>query len=265
MLAFESRRARRALGGAALGVGSFFWSALGWAQDPAAAEPPPAEPAPVEPGAPPPSAEPTGHINLTGSSPTIDLSTPPPPEPVGRTYHQHEGFYLRLGGGFGYLAANMETDRAGTVDLESNGISLDFEGLVGGSPGPGFAIGGGVIGSLQLSGDWESDDAPGSASADLTTLLVGAFADGFPDPKKGWHVGGMLGLASASFDTPGGNDGSDGLGVGGAAWVGYDAWVAPEWSIGGALRLDAMRVTDSDADLTISSVGARFAVSVLYH
>lgn len=259
MLAFESRRALRALSGA-VGLGSLFWSALSWGQAPAS-DPPPPEPEPVEPA---PPSEPAGRVNLTGS-PTIDLSTPPPPEPVGRTYHQHEGFYLRLGGGFGYLAANTETDGAGAVDLESNGISLDFEALAGGSPGPGFAIGGGVIGSLQLSGDWEIDDVPGSVSADLSTLLIGAFADGFPDPKKGWHVGGMLGLAMASFDTPGGDDGSDALGVGGAAWVGYDVWVAPEWSIGGALRLDAMRASDSDDDLTISSVGARFAVSVLYH
>ena len=259
MLAFESGRALRALGGAAVGLGSLFWSALSWGQAPSP-EPPPPEPVPVEP-APSAPAEPAGRVNLTGS-PGMDLSTPPPPEPVGRTYHQHEGFYLRLGGGFGYLAANTETD---TVDLESNGISLDFEALVGDSPGPGFAIGGGIIGSLQLSGDWESDDLPGSASADLTTLLLGAFADGYPDPKKGWHVGGMVGLASASFDTPGGNDSSDALGYGGAAWVGYDAWVAPEWSIGVALRLDAMRATDSDDDLTMSSVGARRGVSALWH
>lgn len=258
MLAFESKRARRALGGAVVGAGSLFWSALSWAQDP---EPEPVEPAPVEPAPNAPSAEPSGRVNLTGS-PTIDLSTPPPPEPVGRTYHQHEGFYLRLGGGFGYLAANVETD---VVDLDSSGASLDFEALVGGSPAPGFAIGGGVIGSLQLSGDWEVNGASGSESGDLTSFLVGAFADGFPDPKKGWHVGGLIGLASVSFDTPGGNDGSDALGFGGAAWVGYDAWVAPEWSIGGALRLDALRATDSDDDLTISAVGVRLAVSVLYH
>ena len=118
---------------------------------------------------------------------------------------------------------------------------------------------------LQLSGDWESDDFGGSTSADLTTLIVGPFADGYPDPKKGWHFGGMLGLAIASFDTPGGNDGSDGFGVGGAAWAGYDVWVAPEWSIGGALKINALRATDSDDDLTISSIGAQFAVSVLLH
>src|SRR5262245_8488410 len=163
MLAFESRRARRALSVAAVGAGSLFWSALGWAQAPAS-EPSPPEPEPAPAGnAEPAPAQPSGHMNLTGA-PSMDLSTPPPPEPVGRTYHQHEGFYMRLGGGFGYLAANAETD---TIDLESSGVTLDFEALAGGSPGPGFAIGGGVLGSLQLSGDWESDDFAGSQSGDL--------------------------------------------------------------------------------------------------
>src|SRR5690349_17996812 len=151
MLAFESRRARRVLSGAALGAGSLFWSASVWAQAPAA-EPPPPEPSVPEPAgnAETAAAQPSGHMNLTGG-PTMDLSTPPPPEAVGRTYHQHEGFYLRLGGGFGYVGANVETD---AVDLNSDGVTLDFEALIGGSPGPGLAIGAGIIGSLQLSGDW---------------------------------------------------------------------------------------------------------------
>src|SRR5688572_4224126 len=56
-----------------------------------------------------PAEEPRGHINLTGSSPTIDLSTPKPPGPVGRTYRQHEGFYVRVGGGIGsLLSANID-------------------------------------------------------------------------------------------------------------------------------------------------------------
>src|SRR5690349_19080561 len=43
-------------------------------------------------------AEPSPHIDLTGNSPRIDLSTPPPPAPVDRKFRQHEGFYLRIGG-----------------------------------------------------------------------------------------------------------------------------------------------------------------------
>jgi hypothetical protein len=256
MLAFESSRARRALGGVALGACSLFWPAFGWAQAPAVEPPPPEQTGDAEA----PDA-PSRHVNLTGA-PAMDLSTPAPPPPVAREYHQHEGFYLRLGGGIGALAGSVDTD---TLELESAGVTLDGEALMGFSPAPGLALGAGAIGSLQLSGDWELKDGGGSANADLTTLLLGLFADGFPEPKKGWHAGGMLGLAIASFEAPGGENGSDALGVGGALWGGYDVWVAPEWSIGGALRLEALRATNAEDDATISALEVTFAVSVLYH
>ncbi|HWO12597.1 MAG TPA: hypothetical protein VNN80_24035 [Polyangiaceae bacterium] len=201
-------------------------------------------------------------MNVTGA-PAMDLSTPEPAEAVGRTFHVHEGFYLRLGGGFGVTWANLDV---GTASLDSTGVTLDGEALIGFSPGPGLALGAGALGSLQLSGDWELEDGGGATTnADLTTLLLGLFADGYPEPKQGWHVGGMIGLAVTSFEAPGGENGSDALGVGGAVWGGYDVWVAPEWSIGGALRVEALRATNSDDDATVSSIETTFAVTVLYH
>lgn len=207
-------------------------------------------------------AEPSPHIDLTGNSPRIDLATPPPPAPVERKFRQHEGFYLRIGGGLGALGADF--DREG-FDASSGGTSLELEALVGGSPASGLSIGGGLLAGLQLGGEWEADDVVGNTSANLTTIIVGPFADGYPHPRDGWHFGGLLGLASVSFDGPGGDGGSDALGVGGAGWAGYDFWVGPEWSIGAALRIDALRATNSDDDLTISKIGGTLAVSVLYN
>jgi len=217
-------------------------------------------PAPAAAAAEP--AEPSPHINLTGNSPKIDLSTPPPPAPVDRKFRQHEGFYLRIGGGLGAIGADY--DRA-TLDASSGGTSLELEALVGGSPASGLSIGAGLLAGLQLGGEWEADGVTGNTSADLTTIIVGPFADGYPHPRDGWHFGGLLGLASVSFDGPGGEGGSDALGVGGAGWAGYDFWVAPEWSIGAALRIDALRATNSDDDLTISKIGGTLALSVLYN
>lgn len=223
-----------------------------------AAPPGDAEPAAVEGG-----SEPEPHINLTGDSPKIDLATPPPPAPVGRQYRQHEGFYVRVGAGLGsLLSANIETD---AFEASSGGVALELEALVGGSPASGLTLGGGLLAGLQLSGDWDADGIVGSQSADLTTIIVGPFADGYPHPRGGWHFGGLLGLANVAYQGPGGDDGSDALGIGGAGWAGYDAWVAPEWSIGGSLRLDALRATNSDDDVTISKVGLTLALSVLYN
>jgi hypothetical protein len=266
MLAFESACSRGALSRAlhrpgvwaVLGACSVFVPGLASAQSATT----PTAPAAEEPaGTPPP--EQRGHINLTGSSPVIDLTTPKPGPPVGRSYRQHEGFYVRVGGGIGsLLSANIDQ---GPNEFSSGGVTLDFEALVGGSPASGLSIGGGVLGSLQLSGDWESDAITGSQNADLTTLIIGPFADGYPHPRGGFHVGGLLGLATVSFDAPGGGDGTNALGFGGAGWLGYDAWVAPEWSIGGALRLDALRATNSDDDVTVSKVGLTLALTVLYN
>ena len=264
MLAFESARLARRLGGmvvagSVLVPGVVLVSSMALAQTPSA-EATAADPA--DPAGPAEPSEPRPHINLTGDSPRIDLATPPPPPPVGRTYRQHEGFYLRLGGGLGTLGADYDTS---LVEASSSGVSLELEALVGGSPASGLSIGGGVLASLQLGGDWEADDVVGTQSANLTTLIIGPFADGYPHPRGGLHFGGLIGLASVSFDGPGGDDGSDALGVGGAGWVGYDFWVAPEWSIGAALRIDALRATNSDDDLTVSKIGGTLAVSVLYN
>jgi hypothetical protein len=257
MLAFESAFGR----GATMLVGACFFLAprLAWAQSATTAAGTSADA--VAAGEAP--AEPREHINLTGSSPTIDLSTPKPGPPVGRTYRQHEGFYVRVGGGLGSLLS-ADIDQ-GPISSSSNGVTLELEGLVGGSPASGVSIGGGLLASLQLSGDWEGDNVVGSQTANLTTVIIGPFADGYPHPRGGFHLGGLLGLARVAFEGPGGDGGSDALGVGGAGWLGYDAWVAPEWSIGGELRLDALRATNSGDDVTISKVGATLAVTVLYN
>jgi hypothetical protein len=254
MLALLSGRWGRALGRLAAGVCTLLIPAFTAAQEPAATDP---EPAPAAP------SEPSPHMNLTGSSGGMDLSTPPPPPLVGRKYREHEGFYVRVGGGLGALLA-ASADVA-DVSFDSSGLTLSLQALVGGSPGPGFSIGGGVLADLQLSGDWEVEDGVGTDSADLTSLIIGPFADGYPLPNGGWHFGGLLGLASVSFQQPGGEDGSNALGVGGAVWAGYDFWVAPEWSLGGSLQLQAFRATNSDDDLTLSSVGTTLNFTVLYN
>jgi len=258
MLTDDSSRSRGVLAAVLLGACSVLVPSLAVAQDTAA--PPPDD---VERSGTGEPVQTRRRINLTDPSPTIDLSTPRPGPPVGREYRQHEGFYVRVGGGLGtLLSADVDADG---LESSSSGVTLELEALVGGSPASGLTLGGGALASLQLSGEWEADGIVGSQSADLTTIIIGPFADGHPHPRGGFHVGGLLGLASVAFEAPGGGEGSDALGVGGAGWLGYDTWVAPEWSIGGSLRLDALRATNSDDDLTISKIGATLSISVLYN
>lgn len=251
---------RRAVSGSAMlaAVTAFAPGAFAQAAAPAPASPGAAGTDPEAPPEPPPA------INLTGSpapstGPSIDLSTPAPAPPVAREFHQHEGFYVRVAAGLGtLLSADIDTPAG---DLSSSGLTLNYDVLIGGSPAPGLALGGGLLGGLQMSGDWEADGGV-SVDGDMATLIIGPFADGHPEPKGGLHFGGLAGLARVAFDVPGNADSA--LGFGGAFWAGHDVWVAPEWSLGGLLRLDALRAS-ADDDVTVTEVGLTLMFSVLYN
>jgi hypothetical protein len=175
--------------------------------------------------------------------PSIDVSVAPPPAPVQRTYQVHEGLYVRADLGLGTLSSDLSTPGP---DLSSSGLQLEADLLLGAGLAPGITLGGGLNYATQLSGDWELSDTDVSASSgDLSTFIVGPFIDGFPNAKDGWHFGGLAGLAIASFD-PGEADSSTALGFGGSVWAGHDFWVAPEWSVGGLLKVSALRATDDD-------------------
>jgi hypothetical protein len=230
---------------------------------PAAAQtlspPPTDEPAPLAtppvPSAPPAPSPAPPPMNFGAS---MDLSQPAPPPLGQRTYHWHDGFYARVDGGLGTL---LHTNISGTggADVSASGLTLGYDLLLGGSIAPGFTLGGTLLGSLQLSGNWEASGRSVS-TASLDTLIIGPFAEGYPNPEGGLHFGGALGLARAGLDLPGG---IAAYGVGGAFWAGSDVWVAPDWSIGGLLRLDALYAKDNDAK--VSSIGLTLMFSVLFN
>ena len=192
--------------------------------------------------------------------PSIDVTVAPPPGPVQRTYQIHEGLYVRAALGLGLMGADLSSD-AGGPDLSSGGLELQADLLVGGGPSPGLTIGGGLQYATQLSGDWEVEDTELEiSSGDLSTFVIGPFVDGYPTPNDGWHFGGLAGLAIATFDA--GGDGETALGFGGSAWLGHDVWVAPEWSLGGMLKLGALRASKDDVAVTKLSLSVLFTVVV---
>lgn len=202
--------------------------------------------------APSPGAPPQGKIDLT--------TTPPAPF-VQRSYHFHEGFYARVSVGFGSLGASFDDDHASRRDLEGSGLSLGGDVMIGGSPSPGLAIGGALLGQ-GASPEFERGSAF-SEDRGLSVFILGPFIDGFPNPVKGWHFGGMLGLAAVTIE----DSAQDGIqrttGAGAAAWVGHDFWVADEWSMGPLLRLTGT-VTEGD-DARASSLSAMLLFTALCH
>ncbi|HVJ18312.1 MAG TPA: hypothetical protein VM686_22990, partial [Polyangiaceae bacterium] len=193
----------------------------------------------------------------------------PPPPPVRRTYHNHEGFYLRMAGGLSLGRTVLATDTAASPDYELGGGGFALDLLIGGSPAPGVAIGGGLQFAGMTAPEIEIDGRDEEVATSTGHGLLGVFIDGFPDPHGGFHLGGMLGLASVQIEREDELDVEryEGGGVGASAWVGYDWWVGPEWSLGGMLRFTGSLTRQEKEDLTrqASTYDLAILFTALYH
>lgn len=175
----------------------------------------------------------------------------------------HDGFYLRVNLGVTALSNDYDLPSG---SAESHGGTLAMDLLIGGTPSKGLAIGGALLGEAGVSHSVEQGGR--SAEANVSYSMIGPFVDGFFDHKGGFHMGGAVGLAALSvkgLETQGETDTLTGFG--GAAWLGYDAWVAEEWSIGGLLRAGGAitQKKNDSGDLSASSLSFGLMLSVLYH
>jgi len=179
------------------------------------------------------------------------MEPPPPPVPApDPTVHRHDGFYLRLGLGIGTFIANAKPS-FGSVDATGTGLAFDI--AIGGTPTDGLVIGGVLLTNSAATVHWKGDairethDGRSKVDGDSGTLgLLGVFADYYPDPTGGFHVQAALGIGTLSFDSnrdvnsrfpP---DKWSGGGAGAMLGVGYEAWIAKQWSLGGVFRVLAV-------------------------
>ena len=181
----------------------------------------------------------------------------------------HDGFYLRmgLGAGFGGALVSSDSKSIGDYSFGGGGGALDL--WIGGTPTPGFAMGGvlSVLGinstERRVSGKSIASDVSGSSG------LIGYFVDVFPDPEGGFHFGGALGLASANAKISDGPKEFQGGGLGLEAWAGYDFWVGSQWSLGGTARFIGTVTREKDDATNVSSetsLGAgTLSFTALYH
>jgi hypothetical protein len=140
-------------------------------------------------------------------------------------------------------------------------MSLDL--LIGGSPSPGVSIGGALLLEPLFGADYERGDTGAGSHGGFSTL-IGPFIDGFPDATKGWHLGGMIGLAGQSFQNVNDSNGKTKTagGLGGAAWFGYDFWVGSEWALGPQLRFMGMRTSESKDGDDVSAWARSFTIGI---
>ncbi|RYZ08960.1 MAG: hypothetical protein EOO73_06615 [Myxococcales bacterium] len=188
-------------------------------------------------------------------------------------YHVHDGFYLRLAAGVGGGHASISSDNGGrNYGVGGAGLALNL--WVGGTPWRGIALGG--LASLQTlsEGDTVVEGQETGLGSSGQVFLLGPFVDAFPDPLRGLHFGGSVGLAALSTegdshvlrDTYRARD-YDGGGLGASAWLGYAGWVGQEFSLGGLVQLTGYgtRQTKDDVDSKGSGWALNVSLTALYH
>jgi hypothetical protein len=234
----------------------------------ALAQPEEPEPAPQPRGAPPPASYP------------IEGEPPPPPSALDPTgdERRHDGFYLRIGIGFGWLVLNRDAeatagDAVYTGESRIRGAAGMGEISIGGTVGSGLVLCGTLLGHEHREATLERQEGPDiEMRAGLSFGMIGMGGHYFPDERGGFHVGGTLGLAyavAAAHHSKFGTLGGTGIGLSLAS--GYDWWVADQWALGVLGRISVARlrgevtsegITGKEDD-TAAALGVMF--SVLHH
>jgi outer membrane autotransporter protein len=181
----------------------------------------------------------------------------------------HDGLFFQgsLGFGPGWVNEKLESGAA-EQKLSASGLTGTFELLLGGSPAPGFVIGGGVAAhsminpTLEVGGEeLETEDT----SLGVTQLSL--FSKWYPQPTGGLNLHGSVGYGSASVTVDGTtrDAGTSGivLGVG----AGYDFWIGKEWSLGPQFRLTYAHLSGEmdGIDVTDDCIFPTLAISATFH
>jgi hypothetical protein len=189
-----------------------------------------------------------------------------PPHGPGRGVHLHDGFYLRLSIGGGYMHDGISYDSPEYAGPPSSatirGGAMQFAVLLGGTPAPGLVIGGGLIATNAPDATFKFGSLSSSSDTTVTFSWFGAFVDWYVNPREGFHLQGLMGFAALSST----NDDPSGIGVG--VGIGQEWWVADQWSLGILGRLMYAHMTRSEDDSTTnrhSVIAPALLFTATYH
>lgn len=193
----------------------------------------------------------------------------------------HDGFYIRLATGPGMLRTSRELEvnafgrEYPTEHSSILGSAGHLELTLGGTPAPGFVVGGSVLSWFAwLAGtEFRRDDGTIRDLDDVGLVVIGPSIDGFTSKARGFHVGFVLGAAAMWAQLPEEEVFENIGGTGGAVSfaLGYDWWLADEWSLGFVTRLTGALIGGQHTDMgataeETSGVGTfGVAITTLFH
>ncbi len=179
---------------------------------------------------------------------------------------EHDGFYLRLGGGFGWASDAMKSDTSVvTFEGTAKGFAGASEIAAGGSPFHGFVVGGGIYSVLvfapkatNVKGETSVGQVQGEDIEFKATgfHVIAPFVDYYLDPGEGLHFQGGLGLAALAL--PDGKTTNTRVtipldqtatGFGMMLGIGDEWWVSDGWALGVLGRLTMGFGLSGDSDV----------------
>ena len=165
-----------------------------------------------------------------------------------------DGFFLRLSLGGVYLHESWNPS-GGSPGAVFSGAGTSLELSIGKRVRPRLVVGG-LWQFVAVSDPTESYRgttyvAPGS---DRFLDVVSAFADYYPSPRRGLHVGGSAGVLAASILDRTCCLSTD-WGAALAVRVGYDVFFSRRWSVGALAQLEAYRYSSGESGVSSTSNG----------
>ncbi|GEJ56826.1 outer membrane beta-barrel protein [Anaeromyxobacter diazotrophicus] len=178
------------------------------------------------------------------------------------TSHRHDGFYLRLDLGLGYMH-QKEPQTGG--DLEISGAAGEFGVAVGGALQDNLILAGHLFG-MSISDPKVSVGGVQQASSLSSSTLVGIGPQlTYYFMPANVYVSGTLALTRLSTRNSG-VDGNSEWGGGLQLAVGKEWWVSDDWGLGVAAQLFGSSNKDQGTNApTISTWGAAVAFSATYN
>lgn len=158
----------------------------------------------------------------------------------------HDGFFMRLGLNFGYMSMT-ETYNYSNAEFEVSGSAVGFDLILGGTPVPGFVIGGGLFGLTSSKPNAKVGNVEGELDGSMLFAGMGLVLQYYFNPNDGFHLQGLLGFGALDYvSSSGQSGGNDPTGPFFGLGLGYDFWVADQWSIGPFVRV-LMAMTSVEA------------------
>jgi hypothetical protein len=152
---------------------------------------------------------------------------------AGAEPYTHDGYFMRFGMNVGPGLATLSPNSGSVPDIDVTGGQAGIEALFGGSLVDGLVVGGGPFFTHGMEPTFTSTG--GDLAYDGSTITFGTmvFIDYYVDPKLGLDLQGFFGYGWLDFLSNTSHPGNAiyhgpmaGLGVG------YEFWLADEWSIG---------------------------------